>query len=353
MAALLVLVAIGYPVLIYFALIAMEPRQIALVLLGLLGLRLAVTARAKLASYTRTFWLPVVMVALVAVATATWNDSLSLLLAPTLINLVLLVVFGLSLLREESMVERFARLQVDHLSPEEIHYCRTVTVVWCGFFAANGALALALALMGDVETWTIYTGIIAYLLMGGLFALEFTYRHWRFRRYVGAFTDPLFRRVFPPRKPGEAPLAVLDSNERGDGGRHTIPEPSSEPEPGRKPSLRPELLAERHFDNRREQDLRVPEDLACWPGHFPELAIVPGVLQVDWAMGEIASWKGHPPELARIEALKFKRPLYPGQVFTLVLEADERRERFRFRLEAGSEPFSLGRIVLAGDEGAS
>ena len=34
--------------------------------------------------------------------------------------------------------------------------------------------------------------------MGLLFATEFVYRHWRFRRYVGLPTDPLLRRLFPP-----------------------------------------------------------------------------------------------------------------------------------------------------------
>lgn len=315
MAALQVLVGISYPVLVYLALTSMEPRQVGLVVLGLLALRLAFAARMKLASYTRTFWLPVVVVAGVALATARWNDPLGLLLAPTLVNVGLLAVFGLSLWREPPMVERFARLQVDHLSPGEIAYCRTVTGVWCAFFLANGGIALLLALGGNLTLWTLYTGLVSYVLIGVLFALEITYRQWRFRRYEGGVTDPLFRRLFPPRAP----------------------------------RMRPQVLAERRLADRRELDLRVPGDLACWPGHFPDVAIVPGVLQLEWVMSEIAAWTGRPADVACIENLKFKRPILPGQELTLVLRSDSEPERFRFELEDDSGAFSLGRIVLAAD----
>jgi hypothetical protein len=37
------------------------------------------------------------------------------------------------------------------------------------------------------------------VLVGALFAVEMTYRAWRFRRYEGDVTDVVFRRVFPPK----------------------------------------------------------------------------------------------------------------------------------------------------------
>ena len=66
------------------------------------------------------------------------------------------------------------------------------------FFAGNGSLAAGLAVYASLGIWTIYNGVIAYLLMGTLFASEFLYRHWRFRRYVGTMFDPVLRRLFPP-----------------------------------------------------------------------------------------------------------------------------------------------------------
>jgi uncharacterized membrane protein len=110
------------------------------------------------------------------------------------------------------MAEKFARLQIDDPTDAEIRYCRRVTIVWCAFLLANGLAASWLAVAGDLEIWALYTGFLSYVLVGILFASEYTYRHWRFRRYLGSPTDPLFRRVFPPRAPGaEAPPPMRSS----------------------------------------------------------------------------------------------------------------------------------------------
>jgi hypothetical protein len=36
-------------------------------------------------------------------------------------------------------------------------------------------------------------------MMGLLFALELSYRSWRFRRYAGLPTDFIFKKLFPPK----------------------------------------------------------------------------------------------------------------------------------------------------------
>ena len=43
----------------------------------------------------------------------------------------------------------------------------------------------------------LYTGVIAYVLMGLLFAAELVVRSWRFHNFSGAFAEPLLRRLFP------------------------------------------------------------------------------------------------------------------------------------------------------------
>jgi uncharacterized membrane protein len=196
------LLAIGYPVLIFFALSWFEPREVAVVVLGLAALRL-VAARSSVAlALAREIWMPAAAVAIVATGTAIWNDPMGLLVAPVLINLALLATFGSSLFSGRPMVERFARLHVGTLSDPEVRYCRTVTRIWCGFFVANGAIALYLALAGSLEAWALYTGLISYILIGTLLGTEYIYRHWRFRRFTGGFADPVLKRFFPP--PSEA-----------------------------------------------------------------------------------------------------------------------------------------------------
>jgi uncharacterized membrane protein len=93
-------------------------------------------------------------------------------------------------------------MQVDSLTEPEVRYCRQVTWVWVGFLAANGAAIVTLAMLGQRSHWALYTGVISYLLIGALFASEYVYRHYRFRRYLGAPADPLLMRIFPPREGG-------------------------------------------------------------------------------------------------------------------------------------------------------
>jgi uncharacterized membrane protein len=60
-------------------------------------------------------------------------------------------------------------------------------------------VAALLALSGSLRAWGLWTGAFSYLAIAVLFTLELGVRSWRFRRYTGAPTDWLMRRLFPPR----------------------------------------------------------------------------------------------------------------------------------------------------------
>jgi uncharacterized membrane protein len=98
---------------------------------------------------------------------------------PVLVNAALLAVFALSLRRPPSVIEFLARLREPELPPAAVAYTRRVTQVWCGFFLVNGAIALWTASAAGLRAWTLYNGLIAYLLMGALFCGE-----WLVRRRV-------------------------------------------------------------------------------------------------------------------------------------------------------------------------
>jgi len=192
------LLTIAYPGLAYLALQVASPRAVGLCILALIALRLAFVGPRQFAAYARLAG-PVGAVFLAtSLASLVWNDPRTLLLPPVLVNGVLLGTFAVSFFQRETLVETLAHAQAGSLSAEERVYCRKLTAVWCGFFLLNGAIAAELALAGTREAWALYTGGIAYAGMGLLFAVEFVYRHWRFRRYFGLPTDPLLRRIFPP-----------------------------------------------------------------------------------------------------------------------------------------------------------
>lgn len=117
--------------------------------------------------------------ALALLCRTTW----SLLFYPVLVNLVFLIVFAISLRRQQSIVEVIARRIDPDLPQEGIHYTRQVTKVWCLFFIVNGAIALWTTTRSP-EIWALYNGLIAYLLMGLLFGAEWLVR----RRIIGRLT---------------------------------------------------------------------------------------------------------------------------------------------------------------------
>jgi uncharacterized membrane protein len=106
-----------------------------------------------------------------------WRGSpTALLYYPVLVNGVLLIVFGASLSAAQTVVERIARLRHKELPNEAIPYLRRVTAAWCVFFILNGTIALYTATASSFEAWALYNGLIAYLLIGAMFAGEFLIR---------------------------------------------------------------------------------------------------------------------------------------------------------------------------------
>lgn len=95
---------------------------------------------------------------------------------PVLVNAMMFIVFFASLFARQSLIERLARLREPDLPQAAIAYTRKVTQIWCAFFVVNGGIAAALALAGAHRAWALYTGIIAYGLMGLLFAGEYLVR---------------------------------------------------------------------------------------------------------------------------------------------------------------------------------
>lgn len=164
-----------YPLAIWFGEGRVEPRYLALLLLLAAAARLPALKVSAAARWSAG-------AALVLAAGAVWaNALLPLKLYPVLVNAALLIAFGYSLASPPSMVERMARLTEPDLPPAGVAYTRTVTKVWCVFFIINGSIALGTALWASQAVWSLYNGVIAYVLMGLLFAGEYLVR-LRFKR---------------------------------------------------------------------------------------------------------------------------------------------------------------------------
>ena len=78
------------------------------------------------------------------------------------------------------MIERFARTIDPGLPARKVDHCRQATIAWCVFFGLNGTACLALALLAPLSLWALYTGGIAYALIGAMMAGEYGVRRVRF-----------------------------------------------------------------------------------------------------------------------------------------------------------------------------
>jgi len=166
----IVLIA-AYPFLVYWGLNHLSIKVIGWIFLSVIILRSLVLKQ------TNKQWIPL----LVGILTTTillsiFNDEIYLKLNPVIISSCVFLTFALTLIKPPSMIETFARLQNKDLPDKAIPYCRKVTIIWCIFLLINSSIALYTALETDMKTWTLYNGLISYLIMGLLFAGEFAYR---------------------------------------------------------------------------------------------------------------------------------------------------------------------------------
>jgi len=87
--------------------------------------------------------------------------------------------------------------------------------------------------------------------------------------------------------------------------------------------------------------------LTAFQGHFPGHPILPGVVQVDWAIRFGTEAFGDLGRFAGIQHLKFQDLIQPGEVVDLTLGYEPGPGRLRFRYLAGAVRKSSGVILFA------
>jgi 3-hydroxymyristoyl/3-hydroxydecanoyl-(acyl carrier protein) dehydratase len=108
----------------------------------------------------------------------------------------------------------------------------------------------------------------------------------------------------------------------------------------------PEIVRESIAPTRAEFEINVPEELYYLQGHFPQQPILPGVIQIHWAIQLAASRLGVKPLFSGIEALKFHRVIKPLTPLKLTLEQAEKTGKLHFSYLSDLGVHSQGRIVF-------
>lgn len=100
-------------------------------------------------------------------------------LYPVFINTIFGTIFAISL-KDEALITKIAKKQANLrgkiLDQKAINYTRNLTKIWVIFFVLNALISFALIFLDNKIYWTLYCGVISYILIGMLFGAEILYR---------------------------------------------------------------------------------------------------------------------------------------------------------------------------------
>jgi len=114
----------------------------------------------------------------------------------------------------------------------------------------------------------------------------------------------------------------------------------------RESPCQPEILAEQRDEDKITLTLSIPKNLRWFQGHFPGRPILPGVVQLDWAVQFARLPLGVELAAATQFQIKFKAVIEPGDVLDLELRHDVARGRLAFAYRRGGQECSSGTVYL-------
>lgn len=178
-----------YPVLVFCGLEfwGLSPRRLSILLLALAFYQFLNFTKSKSDSSAlgrANFIKTIALIALILVCgvVSFCADSIMFLkFYPVLVNLSLLAFFAFTLWKKPSFAFRMANLGDKTIKRSPVgklveRYCDKVTFAWCIFFVVNGTISFATVLCASEKVWSLYNGLISYILIGVFFGVEFIIR---------------------------------------------------------------------------------------------------------------------------------------------------------------------------------
>ena len=114
----------------------------------------------------------------------------------------------------------------------------------------------------------------------------------------------------------------------------------------------PEIAGRSSAENRLVLELRVPEELRFFEGHFPGYPVVPGYVLLAWVLRFAAESFPLPARATRLRALKFHRVVKPGDSIAVSISWQAERLQLEFTIQESGSKVAGGRIQY-GDASAS
>ena len=176
-------ISVLYPVIVYcgYRYWGLSPSRLSLMLLALAFYHFLNFTRSKSQVERGRTGIFVVLILVCALVAFLADNILFVKFYPVLVNLSLLSFFGFTLWRPPSFAFRMASLHNKSLENSPSlksveRYCQKVTIAWCVFFVVNGSIAAFTVFVGSDKIWSLYNGLISYILIGLFFIVEYLVR---------------------------------------------------------------------------------------------------------------------------------------------------------------------------------
>ncbi|AIK96368.1 hypothetical protein [Candidatus Odyssella acanthamoebae] len=111
------------------------------------------------------------------------------------------------------------------------------------------------------------------------------------------------------------------------------------------PVLLPQILEKTVSENSVQLVLRIPENLLYLDGHFPQMPILAGVVQLHWAI-QFAKDKFSITDLIEdVSQIKFNSLIHPQDKVTLTLTLNPETQTLTYTYKLDEKICSSGRFV--------
>lgn len=167
-----VLLSVAYPFVVWFNIDSVEPRWFGVVLLMVVLVRVVLAGNARKAS-------DLLMAAVMGVfcfAIILLDSELLLKCYPLIMSAGMGLLFLISLSGEQSLIERFARAGGKQPPREAKGYLRMLTLAWGMLLLLNAAVAAWTVWYSSLAVWTLYNGLLSYLVIAVFVIVELIYR---------------------------------------------------------------------------------------------------------------------------------------------------------------------------------
>lgn len=175
---IIAIVILLYPFVIFFGIQFLSVQGLSLIILCLFGLRAIFNHKNDHSIMPKymLFILSGIGIAISLLGMLSHN-IIFIKLYPVAMNLAFLSIFIASLFAKENIIYQFAKKTSRKPLPYFVSaYTRKVTIAWCVFFILNALVSCYSALFSSLHVWTIYNGLLSYILIGLFFVCEFVVR---------------------------------------------------------------------------------------------------------------------------------------------------------------------------------